>query len=201
MSTRGFVGFVADGQEKIAYNHFDSYPDGLGVAVLEWLHKAGTDIEAIKARAVALRVVTTDTDPVTDADIEALRPWTNTEVGGHKDRPDWYQLLRETQGNPEQMLAAGVIEDAHEFPLDSLFAEWGYVVDFDAGVFEVYQGFQEQPHDRGRFADREPTLEPRTTTGARTWYPCALVASWPLGKLPDKDAFRVAAEPPEEDEE
>lgn len=37
MGTRGFVGFVIDGQEKIGYNHFDSYPDGLGVDVLSWL--------------------------------------------------------------------------------------------------------------------------------------------------------------------
>ena len=36
MGTRGIVGFVSGGQEKLTYNHSDSYPSGLGVAVLEW---------------------------------------------------------------------------------------------------------------------------------------------------------------------
>ena len=38
MSTRGFIGFVIDGTEKIAYNHYDSYPSALGLNVLHWLH-------------------------------------------------------------------------------------------------------------------------------------------------------------------
>ncbi len=38
MGTRGAVGFVLDEKEKITYNHFDSYPSGLGCDVLNYLN-------------------------------------------------------------------------------------------------------------------------------------------------------------------
>ena len=34
MGTRGAIGFRLDGVDKVAYNHFDSYPSGLGADVL-----------------------------------------------------------------------------------------------------------------------------------------------------------------------
>jgi len=184
MSTRGFIGFVIDGTEKIAYNHYDSYPSALGLNVLHWLHvEPQAEPDIIREQARALRVVAVDSEP-TDEDIERLQPFYNPHVGGHSDRPTWYQLLRETQGNPGLMLKAGVIEDAGRFPFDSLFAEWGYVVDFDSGVFEVYRGFQEIPHEQGRFAGREDD-----EVWKNGYYAVALIASWPLTELPTDEAF------------
>jgi hypothetical protein len=179
MSTRGFVAFVVDQTEKIAYNHWDSYPDGLGVDVLAWLR--AVDLESVARQVRDLRVVDPGSTP-TAADVERLAKWTDTDVG-KQSTDDWYCLLRRTQGNPAAMLEAGVIENASQFPADSLFAEWGYVVDFDQGVFEVYRGFQEQPHDRGRFAH---------LAGEGGYQPVALVASWSLGDLPDVDRFLAA---------
>lgn len=183
MSTRGFVGFVADGTEKIAYNHSDSYPEGLGKGVLAWL-RLGLSTEFLRIAARTLRVVSDETPP-TDDDIERLRPFTDRTVGERKERPDWYQLLRETQGRPGEMLRAGVILDASEFPLCSLFAEWGYLVDLDAETLEVYRGFQQRGHTLGRFAGRP---------GQDGYYPCALIRSWPLSELPDDQAFVSALE-------
>ncbi|MBR4315907.1 MAG: hypothetical protein IKP65_02910, partial [Alphaproteobacteria bacterium] len=37
MSTRGYVGFYKDGIDKGGYNHCDSYPEGLGNEVLDFL--------------------------------------------------------------------------------------------------------------------------------------------------------------------
>jgi hypothetical protein len=182
MGTRGFVGFVADGQTKIGYNQFDSYPSGLGEAMLSWLR--GADLDVATGLADALRVVSSETKPTAE-DIAALGAW----YDGHVDRQDdgsvtWYQLLRRTQGDPAAMLAAGVIEDASHFPADSLFAEYGYVVDFDTQVFEVYIGFQREPHTRGRFADMlaDARFEGR-------YWPVALAASWPLDQLPENGEF------------
>jgi hypothetical protein len=185
MSTRGFVGFVADGKEKIAYCHYDAYPDGLGLDVLNWLIGAAADMERLQLAASALRVVTAEDIPTAE-DVEQLRPWTNLHVG-EKSTESWYCLLRETQGAPGQMLRAGVIEDASNFPADSLFAEWGYVVDVDAGTFEAYEGFQEKSHEKGRFANRE-----LRDTG---YHPVALVASWPLKELPTEAEFLATLYP------
>lgn len=186
MGTRGFLGFVIDGQEKIAYNHFDSYPEELGNNVLGWLRFAAQDVDNLRSLVAALKVVDPGSAP-TDEDIERLAQFHNPNVGGQKDRPDWYQLLRETQGNPGAMLQAGVIEDASGFPTDSLFAEWGYVVDLDAQTFEVYKGFQKERHDKGRFASRP--IDDKSHASGATYYPVALVASWPLKDLPSDEDF------------
>jgi hypothetical protein len=41
MGTRGTVGFYTQGQPKLTYNHYDSYPDGVGVDVFSWLKETG----------------------------------------------------------------------------------------------------------------------------------------------------------------
>lgn len=194
MGTRGFVGFVADGVEKIAYNHWDSYPEALGVGVLTWL--SGCDLDRVRLQARALRVVAQDSEP-TEEDVRRLARWTNLTVGA-RDEKDWYCLLRETQGRPGEILEAGVLCDAGQFPRDSLFAEWGYVVDFDASVFEAYRGLQKQPHSRGRFASRETWTYGSPTT---TYYPVALAVSWPLGDLPTEEEFLDALKGRVEDDD
>lgn len=177
MGTRGFITFVADGQEKTAYNQFDSYPAGMGQDVLTWLRASLDAFDVMRERVKALRVVDDETPPTAE-DIERLSKFADTHVSTGQ-LTEWYVLLRETQGNPHAMLEAGVIEDASAFPQDSLFAEWGYVIDLDQMVFEVYEGFQENPHSEGRFAGRGH--------GSGGYYPVKLVASWPLAELPSDD--------------
>lgn len=185
MGTRGFLGFVVDDQEKLAYNHFDSYPEGLGTQVLGFLRDVAENNAArnLRDEARLLRVVKQGIDEPSETDIENLKPWTSLTVG-EQSTAHWYNLLRETQGDPDAILACGYIEDGSDFPSDSLFAEWGYVIDLDTETFEVYQGFQREPHDRGRFAEREG----RDSFTGR-YYPVALVASWPLADLPDEETF------------
>lgn len=208
MGTRGFITFVVDGEEKTAYNHWDSYPSALGETVLHFLaahrHEVTCDLHkgasgAVVDQARKLRVVDGASKPTAE-DIARFSKfsWSAAQHGGGKDLRDgqeWYDLLHETQGKPALILEAGVIEDARDFPRDSLFAEWGYVVDFDAGKFEVYEGFQKSRHDKGRFADRTP---PNHKVGG--YFPVALIASWPLDALPDDAAFIAATEGDDEDE-
>lgn len=194
MSTRGFITFAVNGQLKTAYNHSDSYPFGLGIDLLKWLRE--TDHAQIREQAAALRVIDRDAKPTAE-DIEHLKPWTDLGVST-RSTDDWYCLLRDTQGDPAAMLAAGIIEDASGFPADSLFAEWGYVIDLDGdGLFEVYEGFQKSPHQRGRFASLTP--DPPGYPGAEQYYPVALKARWPLAALPTEDEFMAAADPKDED--
>lgn len=178
MGTRGFYGFVIDGVEKIVYNHWDSYPSGLGQSVLEWLRFSVAEgtMESVRASVRDLRMVTNDVPPTPEQIVE-LKSYADTSVAT-RDLSDWYVLLRKTQGSPAQTLRAGYAEDAGDFPADSLFAEWGYVVDFDKDVFEVYEGFRTQPHSEGRFADRPPRED-------TNYVPVALRASWPLDALPE----------------
>jgi hypothetical protein len=189
MGTRGAMGFAIDGELKIAYNHFDSYPTGLGVDILEFLRTA--ELDKIKQQARDLTLVDSEAEP-TPEQIEKLKQYANTNVST-RSLKDWYVLLHQTQGDPAKTLEAGYVEDGSDFPYDSLFCEWGYVVDLDANVLEAYKGFQEQPHTAGRFAS--PTTEPD-----RGYYPIKLLASWPLDELPSKEAFCEALESKEDNE-
>ena len=177
MGTRGFITFVNDGVEKTAYNHFDSYPTGVGRQVVADILGEHVTPDAVGS----LTVVDGGTKP-TRAEVRKLAAYTDLGVSkGSTD--DWYCLLRNTQGSPAKMLKAGYIEDASGFPLDSLFAEWGYVIDLDTMTLEVYKGFQMAPHDAGRFAKREVTDDYARKNG---YHPVAMVAVYNmLGGLPD----------------
>lgn len=172
MGTRGLWGFVIDGEEKLTYNHFDSYPDGLGGNIIKFIQEA--DLNKVKEQAQNLLLVNEDEKP-TDEQISHLVKYANQDVStGALD--EWYVLLRETQGEPQLTLEAGVMLDGHEFANDSLFCEWCYVIDLDNDILEIYQGFQDDPHNNGRFASENEK---------RGYYPIKLVDKYSLNNLPD----------------
>jgi hypothetical protein len=180
MSTRGFLGFIANGRETITYVHYDAYPGALGADVLKWARTV-TDWDAVRQQAANLVHIDGDVTP-TPEQYEALAPYAKqgadpeTEPG-----EEWYRLLYATFGDPAATLAAGHSPHAPEWPGDSVWCEWGYLIDCDEKRFEVYQGFQTRPHE-GRFADR-PANE------RSGYYPVKLLNSWPLDALPDDDDF------------
>lgn len=212
MSTRGVMGFVIEGEEKISYNHSDSYPDGLGLTTLAFLRE--TDLALVRELADKLRAV--GKRKPTQAQIKQLAQYTDSMVDGSNEN-SWYQLLRHTQGDWKAILDSGYIESVDYFPLDSLFCEWGYVVDLDRDVLEVYRGFQKWVPTTGRWAGR-PTqeedievykqhLKEAKKAGRDPWRPevsefkaIALVGSFPLFDLPTDEDFLAACDPQVEDE-
>jgi hypothetical protein len=196
MGTRGFIGIVIDGDVKISYNHYDSYPEGMGLSVLGWVTANRHALTCGTHRDVSggpvdlarkLQVVSSDSVP-TPAQIKRLTRFANLGVS-EQSVNDWYCLLRECQGDIAATLEAGVIVDASAFPADSLFAEWGYIIDMDdpsGACLEVYRGFQHAPHTLGRFhAAPLPDAPHRTDP----YYPVALCGAWSLNALPTGDEF------------
>ena len=177
MGTRGIYGFIIGGAEKIGYNHFDSYPDGLGVSILQELRTG--DLEEIKAQAGQLRVITDESKWPTPEQIDEVIAKLGTPDGSARD---WYWLLRDTQGSLDRTLRSGYIIDYSDFALDSLFCEWGYLVNFETGFLEVYRGFQRERHEAGRFAMLPEEEAPE-------YYPIKMIAAYSLAELPDQETF------------
>lgn len=171
MGTLGFITFVADEAEKTVQIRHDVHPSALGVSCLTWLQGARRVPGPLASAVAALRPLTEDT-PVEDAD-------RLNRLGDVDDI------------NPGHILNAGVYVDDNDFPLNSLFAEWGYVIDLDTGFFEVYQGFQQSPHTSGRFASRRGGERYGHLIGGG-YHPVALIASWPLSALPSGEDFVAA---------
>jgi len=176
MSTRGILGFLADGKLTVTYNHSDSYPAGLGSNVAEFVAGLATAkaIAKAKKQATSLRVVK-EGDKPTEQEKKDLAKFADLGVSsGTLD--EWYCLLRKSQGDIPAMFEAGVMIDGLAFAASSLFCEWGYVVNFDTKKVEVYRGFQSEPHAKGRFA----TLPIEKERLGTQYYPIALLMEFPF---------------------
>lgn len=196
MGTRGIMGVRIDGQDKLTYNHYDSYPDGLGAAMVKDIRSL---IKTKKFETQAREIIFINPEtPPTQEQIEKLRPYTDLGVS-NQSTSDWYCLTRKLQGNLKDTLAAGVMVDSHNFMNDSLFCEWAYIVNLDDGLFEVYRGFQKTLKDqKGRYAvKKKPPFKP-SYQGQEQYLPVSLIASFPLSAIP-KDWIKQV-QPADEDE-
>ena len=190
MGTRGAVGFVVNGKLKMAYNHFDSYPSGLGNDVVEFLiglqgcfDSMGTDkhpLDKLKSNADKLILIDTDKKP-TEAEKKLYAKFADLKVSD-QSLDDWYCLLRNFQSvDGLKGVLSGDCQhwaDSNEFPEDSLFCEWAYVIDLDKDQLEFYKGFQKKAHAKGRFA--------KAKHKEGEYYPCKLVATLPFKDLEKK---------------
>jgi len=159
MGTRGAYGFRVGGTDKVTYNHFDSYPDSLGVAILSFLRDVGND----ELRDIAERIELVDeTTPPTRRQINMCQKagTVNLGVSGQSTK-DWYCLLRNAQGDlgiyrrdENGMAPLPFMIDSHQFLIDSLFCEWAYIINLDTGMLEIYRGFNKNRDAKGRFCKR-----------------------------------------------
>lgn len=161
MGTRGAYGFRINGQDKVSYHHFDSYPTGLGIEIMNFISK--TSIEEMKEIAEKIILVEQGSVP-TEKQIKVCEPYTNLDVS-NRSKADWYCLLREAQGNLDVHKNIPYMIDSKEFLADSLFCEWAYIVNLDNGMLEIYIGFNHNKDAKGRYAslsDGSPYREGRT---------------------------------------
>lgn len=200
MGTRGVFGFYLDGQEKVAYNHWDSYPDGLGVQIhnsIAIMNAVGRDKVLANVRAIEL---VNEDKPPTDAQVARVAEWADTDhlgtvygdllgngaeswKAGNRQR-GWYEVLHAAQGNLGVYMAGlPFMLDAGTFLEDSLFCEWGYVANFDTNKLEVWRGFQHSPQE-----NRHKITEPSDNIGSG-YYNCRILIEFDLNDMPDLITF------------
>lgn len=185
MGTRGLTVVIKDGRHRVAqYGQWDHYPGGQGVTALNFLRGGGlTKLEANldKVEWLSDEHYSKATDHITEgrewitfdqsAEIDKIFPYISRNHGA--------EILSRIANAPSD--ATIHLRDEIEFVNDSLFNEGTYVIDLDARVFEVYDGFQTEPHTAGRFA--------KDTDDGRGYYPVKLIRSYPLDDLPTVDEF------------
>jgi hypothetical protein len=174
MGTRGVFGFHKDGVDKIMYNHYDSYPTDLGEQVQEFIKKHNVG----ELDIIFDRIVMIGGDNIPNLiQIEECEPYTDLSVSS-KSTADWYCLLRKAQGDLEAY-ADGLkymIEGA-DFLKDSLFCEWGYVINLTTRRLEIYRGFQKKP--------QENRYKVMKSEGG--YFNCALIREVPLTQVKNFD--------------
>jgi hypothetical protein len=185
MGTRGVFGFHKDGVDKITYNHYDSYPTGLGEEVKKFVTKH--DADKLNEIFNGLIMIDSDNDvKPTPEQIEECMKYTDLSVS-NQSVDDWYCLLRDAQGNPEAY-AEGLkyMEEYSTFLKDSLFCEWGYVINLTTNRLEIYRGFQKRPQD-----NRYKYTKSKKDNG---YYNCALIREIPLSQVKNFDMGELEKE-------
>ena len=117
MSTRGLLGFRVNGQDYITYNHSDSYPQWLGMRVVQFAHDHLHSLEAIQAFG---------------RKIEALG-WDLIPREARSAQPQGPELLAAIAEG--RVLRVGKGRDLFHTCLDCEFA---YVLDLDEGQLEFW---------------------------------------------------------------
>ncbi len=144
MGTRGSYGFVLGGERIQVYNHFDSYPSGLGDDVVSFLleefGKNGYDdaVGLLKQRVRSMEAIDRNVRP-TEAQKKFLEPYMDLRVS-NQSTDDWYCLLRNTQGNIEDTLSARYYESN-----DCGDGEYSYMINLDDETLE-FSGYVADRH-------------------------------------------------------
>lgn len=201
MGTRHLIAAKVDGEYKLAqYGQWDGYPEGQGVAVLDFLvNKMDKDtfLAALRnsrfvewKKDIAPELVRFGADP---DDHYSIKLDDYKRFG--KAHPEWSRDTGAKILEVIQSRGGCGLKNELDFAANSLFCEWAYVLYFDAGTFEVYKGFNETPLSE---KDRFFFLEPKAEDG---FHPVRLRASWALDALPQTADDFLAAFPSDDEEE
>lgn len=192
MGTRNLTAVFIDGEYKVAqYGQWDGYPAGQGRAALEFLH----DVDLDRFKAAVRNCSWLDDGDVTKLwqDLTGRTDGWATMEESDRFRDRYPELHRDTGAKILDLVyqANGLKLQNHiEFAADGLFCEWAYVIDLDAGTFEVYSGFQTDDCE-GRFKDMDTGGEYR---------PVSLLWSFDFDNLLSVSEFMQLAEEEEEED-
>lgn len=174
MGTRGLIGFKVDGKYSGYYNQYDSYPEGMGFDIVEFIKNrllTKDNVDTMKRMVSNLEVVDSNDDPTLE-DLSFYAEFHDKHVSNGKD---WYSLLRKLQGSKclDAIFDCKLrhMFDDIEFIKDSLFCEYAYFLNFDNNTLDIYDGFQKQGQLLNPFGD---------TKDDNGYYPCRHVLSIPF---------------------
>lgn len=130
MSTKGSYGFIYNNELKLIYNHFDSYPEGIGFEILDFIFKINIrdDWDFFKSQLSKISFLEDIDDYNNDYDTKP-KNFLNDIYNGKVEK---YLLY-------------------NNFIHNSLFCEYAYIINLDDMTLEYYIGFQKKPQQGNRF--------------------------------------------------
>ena len=174
MGTRGAWGFIIDGKKKVTYNHWDSYPTGLGDTLVKDFYDLTCennpgqleifpeiDLTGIRKLVKKLKLVN----------------WENLDT---PDKKHAGKVWEEIAGDIKAYLQFGLMYNNLSFMKDSLLCEWAYIFDLDKSLLKIYRGFQKG-------------------TKGREYDPVKLIQKYPFNAIPKDWAEETEAKVHEDD--
>lgn len=196
MGTRHIVAVVLNDEYKVAqYGQWDGYPEGQGAVIQQFFSH---DSEYVNMDR--LREAVSNCTFMTDEEYHRIfNSFAKTsDMGMTMDEADKFKasqygyLSRDTSAEIIPLIYErnGLpLTNSISFAADSLFCEWGYVINLDNDTLEIYKGFNKEPlAESERFADMQPV-----EWGEDTYFPIKLLMVVPLNELPKLDMAKVQA--------
>lgn len=154
MGTRGTYGYRKNKQDKLMYNNYDSYPEVLGQNMLKYIKMYSTK----EINEVCENIKFIEKNDFLNLSIKMKEKIQSRKI-----------YLSSFHEDPTILMP----ED-NDFIKDSLFCEWGYIVNLDTECLEVWIGFQKKAQKGNRYGRKK---------NGDGYYPCALVAEIPFEDL------------------
>lgn len=154
MGTRGVYGLRKNKQDKTSYNHFDSYPSGLGESIFAYIKKHSIEEMNNLYDRLILVNETKSIMELTAIERKKLKELIEYDDKGKMKETDMYWLLRTFQGDLCKYSEYADIDfmcNSNDFIKDSLFCEYGYIINLDTNKLEVFEGFQTKPQKTNRY--------------------------------------------------
>lgn len=143
MSTRGYLGLKKNGELKGMYNHFDSYPSGLGVSIIDTINKIDSKdrIKVLNDTYDYIQLIDEDSKPTKEQIKLCKDSGVANFIVSTKSEDDWYCLLRQTQGELQIYIDKVIpyMLNGNDFINDGLFCEWYYIINLDTNKLEVHE--------------------------------------------------------------
>lgn len=133
MSVRGAWGLRYKGQDKIKFNYWDSYPDRLGKDILEFLVKHKDNLGELETFFKKIELLTKGSE-------KAKKYYKKFGDNTTQDIKDLY-----VKEYPQMV-------DDKDFLQDSLYCEYGYIINLDTRKLELYIGFQKDKPPENRYS-------------------------------------------------
>jgi len=185
MGTRGVVGVKVNGEYKVTYNHFDSYPDCLGeevVALCNSLSDKGLWMK-FKEMMQQVELVNSDDTPSKEVQDAYITEGFFDGMVSRQTPSEWYCLLRNLQGTEIfHAILDGKCKhmiNSFDFLKDSLFCEYAYIINLDALSLEFYEGFNEEPDKNSPLPFEQKTYDRQSK-----YYPVKFKGACPVNKIP-----------------
>lgn len=136
MSRNGTLGYIYNNKEYLGYNHWDSYPSGLGVDVLIFIEKINKENGWIKFKEFASKLNNLGDNEVTDILIQKKYE-KYSDLGCSEEKlSDPYCLFRKIQGVPWlEELYNGELQD---YTLCNKKNEYTYLINLDTIKLEFF---------------------------------------------------------------
>lgn len=180
MGTRGIYGLRKNKKDKTSYNHYDSYPSCLGEQMFEYIKRHSIE----EMNELYDRLILVDENKkiseLTEEERNGLEILFSYDDKDELIDEDMYSLLRNFQGDLEKYdrnSTVNIMCDSKNFIKDSLFCEYGYIINLDTNTLEVFKGFQKKPQNTNRYG----------CENYRGYYPCKIIKKIKIDDIHNSD--------------